>query len=162
MSLLKKLFEANLASSFSRNPDKVVTNGQLKFILSEGFSETPLDEVADRSDTNLTADGQPYAAIGLPRLAGVNHKVARDLSSTETLRSKELAAPRQPLFLSEALVVQKRVKLRHGPPVCYFLGTDTLRRARPLRRREASTARPPLVLIRERKPWVRLRLILLG
>lgn len=36
------------------------------------------------------------------------------------------------------------------------------RRRRPLARRALITSRPPLVAMRARKPWLRLRLILLG
>jgi len=39
---------------------------------------------------------------------------------------------------------------------------QALRRARPLARRALNTLRPPGVLIRARKPWLRLRLITLG
>src|SRR5258708_18912270 len=39
---------------------------------------------------------------------------------------------------------------------------QTVRRLRPLRRRAESTARPVLELMRERKPWVFLRRLLLG
>lgn len=44
----------------------------------------------------------------------------------------------------------------------YFDGTDTARRLRPFARRRFSTARPPLVFMRDRKPWTRLRRIRLG
>lgn len=44
----------------------------------------------------------------------------------------------------------------------YFLGTLTVSCLRPLRRRRLMTSRPALVLIRLRKPWVRLRLLRLG
>jgi len=40
--------------------------------------------------------------------------------------------------------------------------TQTESRLRPLARRALSTWRPPLVAILDRKPWVRLRLIVLG
>jgi hypothetical protein len=39
---------------------------------------------------------------------------------------------------------------------------QALRRARPLARRALKTLRPPGVLMRARKPWLRLRLITLG
>ncbi|AEA72210.1 Hypothetical protein PSEBR_m1756 [Pseudomonas brassicacearum subsp. brassicacearum NFM421] len=39
---------------------------------------------------------------------------------------------------------------------------QTARRARPLARRRDRTARPFLVAMRARKPWVRARLIVLG
>jgi hypothetical protein len=39
---------------------------------------------------------------------------------------------------------------------------QALKRARPFERRALSTLRPPLLVIRARKPWVRLRLITLG
>lgn len=41
-------------------------------------------------------------------------------------------------------------------------GTDTVNFLRPLARRRLITLRPPGVAMRARKPWVRLRLILLG
>jgi hypothetical protein len=40
--------------------------------------------------------------------------------------------------------------------------TETASRLRPLRRRRASTLRPPTVFIRARKPWVRFLFRLLG
>lgn len=48
------------------------------------------------------------------------------------------------------------VRLRQGGP------DQTLSRARPFARRALRTWRPPLVAIRARKPWVRLRRMLLG
>jgi hypothetical protein len=39
------------------------------------------------------------------------------------------------------------------------MGDQTARRTRPFERRAESTLRPPTVLIRARKPWVRLRLM---
>lgn len=39
---------------------------------------------------------------------------------------------------------------------------QALRRARPFERRALRTLRPPLVVMRARKPWVRLRLTVLG
>jgi hypothetical protein len=44
----------------------------------------------------------------------------------------------------------------------YFLGTLTVSFLRPLRRRRRSTSRPAGVLMRFRKPWVRLRLFRCG
>lgn len=41
-------------------------------------------------------------------------------------------------------------------------GIQALTRARPLERRALSTLRPPLVLMRARKPWVFFRLRALG
>jgi hypothetical protein len=52
--------------------------------------------------------------------------------------------------------------LRATKPVIGGRRGQALRRARPLPRREASTRRPPLVAMRARKPWVRLRLMTLG
>src|SRR5690606_2080182 len=45
---------------------------------------------------------------------------------------------------------------------CRAAARQALRRLRPFARRAASTRRPPTVAIRARKPWRRLRLILLG
>lgn len=45
---------------------------------------------------------------------------------------------------------------------CASRGGQADRRARPLARRALITRRPPLVAMRARKPWRRLRLILLG
>lgn len=41
-------------------------------------------------------------------------------------------------------------------------GVQGVKRARPLARRAFKTRRPPLVAIRARKPWVRLRWMMLG
>ena len=44
-----------------------------------------------------------------------------------------------------------------GQAASYFLKIETVRRARPLRRRFARTLDPPRVDMRARKPWVRKR-----
>ena len=84
------------------------------------------------------------------------------MAPASALRRLKLRSPQQPLLLTQTLVPHKRVNVRlvgHGDYLWWMSGA---RRERPLRRRAVSTARPPVVFIRARKPWVRFRLILLG
>ena len=62
--------------------------------------------------------------------------------------------------MSRRLALLKPASARSALTQSDFLYAE--RRLRPLARRRFNTARPPLVDMRERKPWVRLRLRTLG
>lgn len=78
-----------------------------------------------------------------------------------TITSRKARSPRRRWRLASIGNQDDRLKAGHGPsapwpPPCRDR-TQTARRARPLRRRAFRTARPALVAMRARKPWVRLR-----
>lgn len=70
------------------------------------------------------------------------------------------AEPR--LFREHLYRSSTEIFVKINPEVPEQFGFYALKRARPLARRAFITARPPRVLMRARKPWVRLRFNALG
>jgi hypothetical protein len=101
----------------------------------------PLDCVADLLRYRKTDPGRP----GVGTFAGLQHESRR--GGPGARRDAEEVRPLPQSF--------------HGSgPAC--LRAQALSRLRPRARRALSTLRPPLVAIRLRKPWRRLRTNLLG
>ncbi len=156
--------------------------------MSEPFPHPPLESIALHRGTRFATDGDPEPASGHcgdpvadlpigPRLAGHDDELGRR------------ASPAAPKHAGEVSRIEKSVARPESPgpgigdgvdcvrgvdPDCrsarplqvalhaYFDEMLTARRLRPLARRALKTARPPLVFIRSRNPWVRRRLIRLG
>jgi hypothetical protein len=132
----------------------------------EDLAEPALDAIADNGVANLSRDGEPETnertAVGQEledEVVGVN-------ADGLVLDAHEVAALEDAADLREGLAPgHPRLAWRVGRPtrlLIHFLGTDTVRRLRPLRRRADRTLRPPSVAMRARKPWVFLRLRLCG
>ena len=127
-------------------------------VLAPGLSDPALDAISNNSVANLFRDGDPKATVCCRRDPETDNQPApvkaraafaypqKVASFFETMRGREAAAG-----LCQRVVVRS-----------YFLGTDTARRLRPLRRRAAITLRPPGVAVRERNPCLLRRLRLLG
>ena len=120
-------------------------------MFSEAFPGKPFDTVSvdclanaapgDRQSEPRTAEVIPagqYQQAAITRLAGAIEDAL------------ELARLREP------------DGGRKSSGTCFLWLAQALRTARPLARRAFRTRRPPLVFMRARKPWRRLRLILLG
>ena len=118
---------------------------QARLVLPKIFADQPLDAVActSRSD-GFFCDGQSQP--GMISLVGPE-------AGTERLALDALAFGKYELEFRR--FTQPRVGLK--PRANGHWNAYGIRRARPLARRRASTRRPPLVAIRARKPWVRLR-----
>ena len=132
-----------------RGPDEHVERAQLVLLQPEGFANASFDAVAlggGRGVLSRYEDSEPRPAFLAPlEVEDVARKVA---PRTCAQQSFELRSPPQsaPGIESEALVARG-----YSP-----------RRRRPRARRLRSTARPPRVRLRTRKPWRRARRVFDG
>ncbi len=136
--------------------DDDVQGGQLVLAMTERFAREALDAVAlDGVARGLDADGE--AKPGLSCVVGSgNHEEQRI--------GRSLALPVNGV---ELRLVGQAARARKASREWRAIVTarengQTARRLRPFARRRARTRRPPLVAMRARKPWTRLRCRLLG
>jgi len=114
---------------------------------------------------------QPFQAIPLDRGTGMfardGHTQAGDIAPVRAGQYREKAVFRPLSPTENPLELGSLVQTRFGwePPGPWHVHQRPpygVSRARPFARRALSTLRPPLVAMRARKPWVRLRRRLLG
>ncbi len=133
-------------------PDQELEAPQVLLLESESFADTSLDAVSlDGSGSMSARDENPQtrrlrgAAPNIEQVAGQ----ASPLALTQQLLELRLAA--QPATCTEAETLAARRYNRYSPT-----------RRRPRARRLRSTARPPRVRLRTRKPWRRARRVFDG
>ena len=118
---------------------------------AESLPDQSLDPIAIVGFVHFSTDGDAYAhGIG-GSAARIHNEMRRDETVVAALDCEKLSPSTQPQPLREAFVRQ-----------AHFLYVDTDSRLRPFARRRLMTARPDLVCMRARKPWVRRRDTLLG
>src|SRR3546814_153534 len=141
----------------------VVLRRQLQSAMPEGLADDTLERIA-RAGMRRVALGDDHAQACLGSLPG-GQVIRRGAENEESP-----SGPPAPFQGSGKLRGAMQPRLgrkrgaRHERPVRRYAksGTNrcrpyTARRLRPLARRAFSTARPPRVFLRTRKPWVRLR-----
>lgn len=132
--------------------DHDVDGRKIGLMQAKGFACLPLDPVAnDGGRRRLARDSQPQPGMVQPVRGRKQGKkpVGRTLAFTENASER---------FRFQQALVTRKPELIAGIGIRPY-GQS---RARPLARRALSTLRPPLVAMRARKPWVRLRRRLLG
>src|SRR5690606_18060661 len=133
--------------------DNDVDGRYCRLMAPERFAGLPLDAVAlDGRGRHLARHRQPQSRRDQPVRCGQQGKkgIGRTNAVAEDARERFRFQQTPGAGKPEALI--SRLSRRdYGQS-----------RARPLARRAASTLRPPLVAMRARKPWVRLRRRLLG
>jgi len=102
--------------------------------------------------TRETARMEDPAPISPPTNAPINTSIVVTIAVRTVATTVTRSDTPPDARLVDGSIHGGRIRRRH----------QALRRARPLRRRAAKTARPPRVASRARNPWVRARLILLG
>jgi hypothetical protein len=124
------------------------------------LAQPPLDPIANHRISNLLAHGKPDSgsllAFGLGTEQRIDHQIPSGNPAPAVLYRQETGSRSQAIPTAESFVA---ACVAHQ---AYFLGTLTVSFLRPLRRRRRSTSRPAGVLMRFRKPWVRLRLFRCG
>jgi hypothetical protein len=121
---------------FSRQPDQDVAASKSPLMGAKTFTQHPF---------------HPVAVYGTRKYAlGNNETEPRD---TQRICLEEYVEPGA-LYGSPSCKQPGNVGCTKSLPATVTLA-QTLKRARPLARRARSTARPPRVRIRTRKPWVR-------
>ena len=159
-----------IRSPFFGHDDDVPRRQEL-FVAPEKFSQEALHPVAATGFAHLAPRDQPQpGAASLPR-GQADAEVRRVQSFSPCLGPQVLLAAADPLVSGKAGrlpgcggftgEVSRGGGLWGGRERC-SLRSHTERRLRPLARRLCNTRRPPLVLMRVRKPWVRDRRSLLG
>ena len=119
---------------------------------TEGLPGRTLDSVAtDRRAGRFDGNGEPQPRHP-KRVAAPEHRKQAVTHPDAALKYLfEFCGVPQPRVARQFVAAPRVTPRRYGQS-----------RARPLRRRRLSTARPPLVAMRARNPWVRLRRKLLG
>ena len=148
-------FKSTLLDHFtdagSRNKNEILVACLRVNLRPEGFFQHPLNPVAGYRIPELLRYGhtQPdLFGIVISALEPVQHKMPGRLGRPFFVYPLEISTAGESSALGRT-----RAGARHG---------QTARRLRPLRRRRRITSRPPLVLIRTRKPWVLARLRFFG
>lgn len=127
----------------------------MEFVAVESIplSQKTLRPITIRCDPKVPlARGDADASDILPGQCPGNQKGLRPEDSGTTTMFPILARPTQPESGGKSVILSQD----------YFFEIETERLFRPRRRRRARTLRPAFVDIRRRKPWVRLREMLLG
>jgi hypothetical protein len=111
----------------------------------------------------------PPDAVALDRVAGLACDRDAEAGSLSGFGLQALSrdqregrAGNAPCLAQRKEILALAQPLRRAPNRCLLRRVQADRRLRPRARRAASTLRPPLVDMRERKPWRRLRTSLLG
>jgi hypothetical protein len=182
----RQLREAEIDARSPRDDDDVEGTLELSAVVAKPFPDPPLESIPLHRGTRFSPDGDPESAprkLGAPGLRTVQAISPTLGRHDDELRRRTPAAPaKNP---GEVSRIEKPVAGLEPPgldsdggfglpfgcrpprPVqsarhAYFEEMLTAIRFRPLARRAFKTARPPLVFIRSRNPWVRRRLIRLG
>lgn len=137
------------------NDGNIDNRTELLIRFSEQFSHPPLESVPANGVAYFFADSQAQSRV---LLSGVNDH--NEMGCVITLS----CLPDPLVFARPTDPVESGEGLRTFHPVIqnYLVVIVAAKRLRPLARRRLITLAPPLVRIRLRKPWVRLRLIRLG
>jgi hypothetical protein len=136
--------------------DDYVQGGQFVLAVAERFAGEALDAIAFHGVARgLDADCKPQP--GLARFVGTSYHEEQRIG-------RSLALPMNGIELG---FVGQAARAREASRDWCAIVTarengQTARRLRPFARRRARTRRPPLVAMRARKPWTRLRCRLLG
>lgn len=126
-----------------------VQTAEFPLVAPEAFAHDPLDPVARHGGLgDLAGDGQAQA--GVSQIVGSGQHGEAAIAGFDWLGEDggESVSASQPGATREARGAGQ--------------GIQGDRRARPLARRAFRTRRPPRVAMRARKPWVRLRWMMLG
>jgi len=136
--------------------DDEVQGGQFVLAVAERFARETLDAIAlDGVARGLDADGEPEP--GVARFVGTCEHEEQRIGRTLALPMNGVELG----FVGQAARAREASRDRRAIVTGRENG-QTARRLRPLARRRARTRRPPLVAMRARKPWTRLRCRLLG
>ena len=136
--------------------DDDVEGRQLVLAMAKRFARETLDAIAlDGVSCRLDADGEPEP--GLARFVG-----SRDHEEQRIGGSLALPVNGVELGLVGQSARARKASRAGRTVVTARENGQTARRLRPFARRRARTRRPPLVAMRARKPWTRLRCRLLG
>ncbi len=133
---------------FPRQPPQPGARGGV----TDGLGHCEADARLDIRAALQARDQAQVAALGTP--AALKHQVKRGLVLQPTATTQQPTGVRQDARRSRNVRRGRRRRRDHF--------VETVMRRRPLARRRLSTARPFLVAMRARKPWVRRREILLG
>ena len=148
---------AQPASGRAGDDDQVETRARKLASAAEPFANMPLHTVTDHCTTYPAAHGQTQPACSIncirPSYDRQHNEIARRSSSTLLTDASKIPGAPETILSSQTTTL-------HGS--CYLEDIRTASRLRPFARRRFSTRRPPLVLIRARNPWLRLRRIRLG
>ena len=135
-----------------RNDDDVVPIGDRGELSSNGLSQAAFDAISHHGVSNLLADCQRHPTGSI--LSGCIDDENTGQPDATAFALDPLDIPRQP----QAAFTGKTQR----SALAALAGYGRTRRLRPFARRRLMTFRPPVVFIRARKPWLRLRLMLLG
>jgi hypothetical protein len=141
---------------WSSRVDDDVHGRQVLLAVSERFAHEALQSIAlDGVAGGLDADCKPE-----PGAAGI-------IGTSDDQEQRVRGTLALAMYCVELRLVGQSARARKGArgerAIVETRGNDqTARRLRPFARRRLSTRRPPLVAMRARKPWTRLRCRLLG
>ncbi len=137
------------------NDGNIDNRTELLIRFSEQFSHPPLESIPANGVAYFFTDSQTQSRV-LPSGLYDHDEMGCVITLSCLPDSLVFARPADPVESGEGL--------RSFHPVIqnYLVVIVAAKRLRPLARRRLITLAPPLVRIRLRKPWVRLRLIRLG
>lgn len=130
--------------------ERVLPEDVLRLAAPEGLADETLEAVP---------------IVGLADLARDGDAKTRDRRAAAEDEQREARAGSADPLLEQARVESRAGEARRPPEGGVVLprrDRQSARRLRPLERRRRSTARPPRLFIRTRKPWVRRRWRLFG
>ncbi len=116
-------------------------------VASEDFPNQPLDPVP------------PYCVAGPAMHTDPQAIPWQGIRQDNDCKTVPMKPPSGPVYALKLPVCTQQMRLRESIPLQQAQAASCLR---PLARRLLMTARPFLVFIRTRKPWVRARLVVLG
>jgi hypothetical protein len=129
---------------------------QFLLAVSKRFAREALHAIAvDRVACGFDPDGETEAGMSESTGSHDDEKQCVGRPLTFTVNGVEFR------FVGEASLARKAARGERNGGALPGSG-QTARRLRPFARRRLSTRRPPLVAMRARKPWTRLRCRLLG
>lgn len=135
----------------------VARRRELDAVAAEELPYQAANAIARRRATDLAAGGDAESRRRVLSLAGDHDEVGDGLAPPLVLQGQKLVA------LAQAVLPRKALRSVACRAQCGCLGgIETVNRLRPFARLRLRTCCPPGVLIRARKPCVRLRRLLLG
>jgi hypothetical protein len=153
--LARHVRQRELVRAWPHDDHHVEAARERRLVEAESLANEALAAVASdgRADLARRHDADPRRTVVVARVEQ-HEEMARPDASRATLDAQEVWA------LLDALGARQPVA---AAALCdHFFQMVVARRARPLRRRELITLRPPAVAIRARKPCVRARRVLWG
>ena len=149
---------ADARGARSRDHQHVARRREIDSVAAKEFAHQAADAVARRRPTDLAAGGDAQPRRRAFFVTRDHDEVADGLAPALALQRQKLVALAEPEAWRKAL---RSGSGGRGQLGCLG-GIETVNRLRPLARRRLRTSCPPGVLIRARKPCVRLRRLLLG